>query len=79
MLALLVLCEFQAVGAALTGIKHPKAGETVEVLVHYAKQPTDDQPHPGDADRGGPGLGQRPIGGRPGAGAPGAVRNREGS
>jgi subtilisin family serine protease len=40
---LLLVCELQALGAKVTGIKRPKAGETVEVLVQYANQPAEYQ------------------------------------
>ena len=49
---LLLLCEFQACGATAAGIKRPKAGETVEVLVQYANQPAEEQ-HRRVTDRNG--------------------------
>ena len=41
--SILLLCGLQAFGAAAARIKRPKAGETVEVLVQYAIQPTEEQ------------------------------------
>jgi hypothetical protein len=41
LLSLLLLCELQAFGPKATGIKRPKTGETVEVLVQYANQPAE--------------------------------------
>ena len=40
---LLLGSSFQAFAAHATGIELPKAGETVEVLVQYATQPTEEQ------------------------------------
>jgi HrpA-like RNA helicase len=40
---IVLLCGFQAFAATVTGIKRPNAGETVEVLVQYATQPTEEQ------------------------------------
>src|ERR1017187_4983670 len=40
--SILLLCGLQAFGAAAARIKRPKAGETVEVLVQYATQPTEE-------------------------------------
>ena len=40
---LLLASSFQAFAAQATGIQRPKAGETVEVLVQYAAQPTEEQ------------------------------------
>ena len=38
-----LLSGLQAFGATATGIKRPEPGETVEVLVQYATQPTEEQ------------------------------------
>ena len=46
------LCGLQAFGATAKGIKRPKTGETVEVLVQYATQPTEEQ-HRRVTDRNG--------------------------
>jgi hypothetical protein len=47
-----LFCGLQAFGATVTGIVPPKAGETVEVLVQYATQPTEAQ-HRRVTDRNG--------------------------
>ena len=41
--SILLFCGLQAFGATVTGIRRPKAGETAEVLVQYATQPTEEQ------------------------------------
>ena len=50
--SLLLFCGLQAFGAQARGIKPPKAGETVEVLVQYATQPTEEK-HRRVTDRNG--------------------------
>ncbi len=51
-LGILLLSGYQASGATATGIKRPKPGETVEVLVRYATQPSEDE-HKRVTDRNG--------------------------
>src|ERR1700690_940014 len=41
--SIVLLCGLHAFGATATRIKRPKPGETVEVLVQYATQPTEEQ------------------------------------
>src|ERR1017187_3786939 len=47
-----LLSGLQAFGATATGIRRPEPGETVEVLVQYATQPTEEQ-HQRVTDRNG--------------------------
>ena len=41
-LTVLLFCGFQAFAVTASGIRRPGSGETVEVLVQYASQPTED-------------------------------------
>src|ERR1035438_5544204 len=49
---IVLLSGIQAFGAIAKGINRPKTGETVEVLVQYATQPTEEQ-HRRVTDRNG--------------------------